>query len=84
MTETVEGEEEEKESEACRKIVEHFDGVLKKFKEAIGVDIFIHHFRKSRNICAFCKKKCNNCELPIIFDKAFEDFFADRYKEVRF
>jgi hypothetical protein len=64
--------------------VTHFNELLKVFKDKLGITINLNHFKRARNNCAFCNKKCQNCELPIIFDKAFEDFFDNRYEEVRF
>lgn len=57
---------------------------MKLFADKIGIDVYVQDMKRSRNICKFCNKKCNNCELPKIFDKAFEDFFENKYSEVRF
>ena len=62
----------------------HFNEKLKLLAVKIGIEVYINHFKRSRNVCAFCNKKCSNCDLPIIFDKGFEDFFENRYEQVRF
>lgn len=77
-------EEEVKESDKCNKIATHFNQKLRLFAEKIGIDVYINDTKRSRNICRFCNKRCNNCDLPKIFDSAFYDFFADKYADVRF
>ena len=49
------------------------------FAERIGIEVFVNDLKKSRNVCKFCKKKCNGCFLPKEFDIAFEDFFESKY-----
>lgn len=49
------------------------------FADKIGIEVYIHDYKRVRSLCKFCNKRCTNCELPKIFDKAFDDFFADKY-----
>jgi hypothetical protein len=65
-------------------VVDHFNTRLKLLTEKIGIEVFVVDFKRNRNICKFCNKKCSNCDLPKIFDTAFEDFFAEKYNEVKF
>jgi wobble nucleotide-excising tRNase len=59
--------------------VDNYNIKLKLFAERIGIEVYVNDFKKSRNICKFCNKKCSGCDLPKIFDKAFEDYFDGKY-----
>ena len=52
--------------------------------EACGIEIYVHDYKRHKNICKYCNKKCNNCYLPVIFDKYFSDFFEKKYNETKF
>ena len=50
----------------------------------LGIEVFINHTKKNRNLCGICKKRCSGCELPKIFDEPMTGFFGDFIEDIRF
>ena len=72
------------ESEACQAIVKKYNVLLNGMAKALGLEIYVNHYKKNRNICGVCKKRCTGCELPKIFDEPLTGFLGETIDDVRF